>query len=474
MKRSNPKSLCILGLTILLFMIASSRVSASGTLIVYMDSVSMLDTIYTCDGYDQIQFIPSSTIDNNLFWVWQKFTYYMESDTVYSDTLTLDIHFKGEISCQGNQGNVPVSKWTNIQPLVLLAEDQYGSCSSTIQLYAVTNYSGPGEPIYKWSPSVDLSDPDIKNPTITLTHDTEFTLSMSIPNGCSVSKNVNVSLYAVGSPELCFVSIDNSNKNIVYWQKQAADYIDSFFVYKETNVTNIYTKIGALSYQDNSVFMDTNSFPLIQSNRYAVSLKDKCGNETEKSTPHKTMHLAINQGLNNSWNLIWEPYQGFEVATYYIYRGTDQENLSLIGSTAGGSTQFTDFTAPGGFLFYQIEVISPLQCYVPELKTTEILLNTSRSNIATNSITGIKDNTDAATLYTIYPNPCHDKMVLKIKDEKFERGTVEITDMAGKRIKITEINSRITEIDNSLLKVGLYILKISTSTGIYTQTLVKR
>lgn len=474
MKRSIIKTGHVFGLALIICLISFNQASASGVLKIYMDSVSMFDTVYTCDSYDQILFVPSSTIDNNFFWIWQNDDYYRESDTVYTDTFDLDIRFKGEVSCQGNHGNTPISKWIYIQPLVLLMEDQSGSCNNTIQLNPLTNYSGPGDPTYNWSPATDLSDPNIKNPTITLTHDIEFTLTMNIPNGCALTKIVNVGLYSVGPPEICFVSIDKTNKNVIYWQKPIVDYIDSFFVYKETNATNIYTKIGALSYQENSVFIDNNSFSLIQSNKYAISQTDKCGNETEKGTPHKTMHLSINQGLNNSWNLIWEPYQGFEVTTYFIYRGTDPENLSLIGSTAGGSTQYTDFTAPGGFIYYQIEVISPLQCNVPDLKSTQIMLNSSRSNIATNNSTGIKDNTDTPGLYNLYPNPFHDKIVLKINDEKFECGTVEINDITGKRIKTIDINSPITEIDNSSLKEGLYLVKISTSKGIYIQTLIKR
>lgn len=34
------------------------------------------------------------------------------------------------------------------------------------------------------------------------------------------------------------------------------------------------------------------------------------------------MHLTINQGMGNTWNLIWQPYQGFVVSSYNIYRGT--------------------------------------------------------------------------------------------------------------------------------------------------------
>ena len=47
--------------------------------------------------------------------------------------------------------------------------------------------------------------------------------------------------------------------------------IDSFYVYKESNVSNIYTKIGATDYNDLAVFIDINSNPAVQAYRYKIS-----------------------------------------------------------------------------------------------------------------------------------------------------------------------------------------------------------
>jgi len=277
----------------------------------------------------------------------------------------------------------------------------------------------------------------------------------------------------MNGPSICLVSVDSTNKNSIYWEKPVSNSIDSFFIYKETNVTNIYKKIGAVSYNDKSIYIDTASFPFIQSNKYEVSLKDTCNFESYKSIPHKTIHLTINQGQNNSWNLIWEHYEGFEVSTYYIHRGTNSKNLQLIGTTAGSSSQYTDFTAPTGFVFYQIEVVSPTQCDFSDLKSTLTSINTSRSNIATNSPNGIEEITVQSKLLSIYPNPFNDRIFIEFKSQDLINGSIEINDLAGKRIKTIDIKFVKTEINTHDLNNGLYMLKIITDKEIIIYKIVK-
>ena len=81
--------------------------------------------------------------------------------------------------------------------------------------------------------------------------------------------------------------------------------------------------------------------------------------ESPSSDAHKTMHLSINKGQNGTWNLIWEPYEGFKSSTYNIYRGTSPTNLNFLYATSGSSTQYSDLDASNGNVYYQLEVISP-------------------------------------------------------------------------------------------------------------------
>jgi hypothetical protein len=163
-----------------------------------------------------------------------------------------------------------------------------------------------------------------------------------------------------------------------------------------------------------SVFEDLQSAPDVQSNKYKISLVDRNGVESTQSSYHKTMHLSINKGMQAAWNLNWESYEGFVVSTYNIYRGTTANNLTLIGSTSGGSTQYNDVTAPAGNVYYQLEVVSPnvvnpskvmggLQKAMEQENSTAFSYGSSRSNIATNVMTAV--NMTSEVSFEVYPNP---------------------------------------------------------------------
>jgi len=467
MKTKNLITFFIVFLASIMIFLFSKQLNANNYIIIYMDSVTVVDTIYVCDAYDSIKLIHKSNCVDFSFWRARYYNdnHYYKEDTIYSDTLYLPTSFKGYVNNCGNS--------VNIRQLLLLGEDKSASCGSLIELNVRTNFYGTGNLIYSWSPTTGLSDPSIPNPSLKVTGDMQYTATMNAPNGCVVSKNINVTLQPISSPSICLVSVDTINKNIVYWEKTGSISIDSFFIYKETNVTNVYKKIGSIDYNDNSFYIDTSSFPLIQSNKYKISFKDSCNLESNKSSAHKTIHLTISQGANNSWNLIWEPYEGFEVSTYYIYRGTNSKNLQLIGSTAGSSTQYTDFTAPVGYIFYQIEVVSPTVCNISDLKSTQVSINTSRSNIATNSPTGFEANAFQSNILSIYPNPFNDRLFIELKSQDFKNGIIEINDFSGKRIKTIDMKSVKIEINTKDLNNGLYIIKIKTDKDIYIQKIVK-
>lgn len=94
---------------------------------------------------------------------------------------------------------------------------------------------------------------------------------------------------------------------------------------------------------------------------------------------HKTMHLTINQGLGNTWNLIWSHYEGFNFGTYRIYRGTSPSNMTMIGEVPSNLNSYTDNIATDntGF-YYQVEVVRNTRSRDAEIS--------SRSNIVDNGI----------------------------------------------------------------------------------------
>jgi len=231
---------------------------------------------------------------------------------------------------------------------------------------------------YQWEPSNGLVTTNTQTVLASPHETTQYIASITTSNGCIARDTVVVSLVPPEvPPQLCMVTVEtNSNFNKVIWEKASLPPADTVFIYKEGSVLNEYEKIEALPVEALSEFVDSLSNALVQSNRYAISTRNLCAIESDKSSSHKTMHLSINQGVGNSWNLIWEPYEGFEVNTYNVYRSISRSDFELIASLSGINTQYTDLEAPSGSVFYKVEAVSDYPCN--PLKS----YNSSVSNIA--------------------------------------------------------------------------------------------
>ena len=470
MKTNKNKTKTFIVLTIVIITVFGQNINAENYQTFYLDSINNNDTIIYCSGNDSIELI-SPEIADNICWMINNY-----QDTICLDTLILPNGHEGFISCQGS-GIVYGAIHLYIYPFTVDAgEDKTIICGGTAQLEVTSNYTGTDILTYTWAPTAGLDDSTISNPTVAVTDNIEYSVTILTPNGCQSTDSINIYLQSINNPNICIVGVDSTNKNIIVWEKPLSAPIDSFYIYKETNVTNVYHKISTVAYDDYSVYVDTSSNPNIQSNKYKISLKDACGFESDKSPFHKTMHLSLNQGQNNVWNLIWESYEGFTVSTYYINRGTDQNDLQLIGTSTASNTQYSDFSAPTGYVYYQIEIISPNECN-PEKSSSNIRnsksLNISRSNIVTNNPQGVIENSMNSKLITIYPNPAKSEVILELKKNNITNGTIEIINMNGQVIKKVIVRSRKTIINIDELDKGIYTINIKTDKGLVTQKLIK-
>jgi hypothetical protein len=222
-------------------------------------------------------------------------------------------------------------------------------------------------------------------------------------NGCSVvsqEKVINASL--VGIPKICAVGVNPStNHNVVSWQAVNTLKIDSFRVYKEATITNQFEYLGSVVYSASPEFEDVNSNVAVRQYKYRILAVDTCGTESPMSLSHKTMHLQVNAAINNHWNLIWQPYEGFSFASYKIYRGTDSLNMSLLATVSSNVTAYTDLNNPTGNIYYQIEIESASPCQAKSNAT-------SRSNLFnTIDASGVGVEHQSANQFNVqvYPNP---------------------------------------------------------------------
>jgi|AntAceMinimDraft_16_1070373.scaffolds.fasta_scaffold04606_3 photosystem II stability/assembly factor-like uncharacterized protein len=388
-------------------------------------------------------------------------------DTIPNPTATATSNTTYYVTVTTSNGCTAIDSVTvNVDPLTINGTNASTICGDSTTLNTTTNYTGTGTLTYSWVPVTGLNNSSIANPVATIDSNQTYTVTVTTPNGCVATDDVYVTLIPMNAPEICIVGVDSTNKNMVVWNKPFSLAIDSFHIYRETNITDVYERIGVVPYDSMSIFVDALSQPDVQSNKYKISILDDCGIESAQSDFHKTMHLSINQGIGNTWNLIWEPYEGFTVSTYNIYRGTDADNMVLIGSSPGGNTQYSDVSAPSGYVYYQVEVMSPNLCDPSKS------YNSSLSNIATNNPNAINDSYANETNIYIYPNPASDAITLNINNANNGDWILNIYNVMSLLIKTEVLKPNQHELDISNLYNGIYILEIISNNFTVRQKLI--
>lgn len=378
-------------------------------------------------------------------------------NTIYTVTIT---------SSNGETGEASTA--VKVVPFSATSEDQNTTCGKTAHLFVTTNYTGTGTLTYDWQPADKVDNPGNPNPVASVSKTTDFTVKVTTPNGIVAEKMIRVNVLKTDyQPALCLVSVDAGSKNVLVWTKSDDPTIQDYLIFRESLIqTDFYDLVGSVSATEESSFTDQTSNALVQSNKYKIAARDGCGFVTNQSLPHKTIHLSINKGQGNAWNLIWEPYDGFAVSSYKIYRGNTPTDLTLIGSTAGSANSFTDFGANEGTVYYQIEVLAPYSC--SSLKSTTYY--GSRSNIATNNpdATGIViSNVE----WAVYPVPV--KSTLFLNKDLSCVSEIGIFTIDGKAELILKQPFNASGIDIGKLPKGTHLLKIADESKVSVLKFIK-
>lgn len=268
--------------------------------------------------------------------------------------------------------------------------------------------------------------------------------------GCDSIITLNLNIPVANKPEICMVTVNENKKNVIIWNKE--DAIEEYYILKEGNRSGNFETIATLPSDAQSIWVDSNSNASTRSYSYQIAAKDTCEHYLNNNKTHKTLHLTINQGLNNSWNLIWTPYEGIQYGTYNIYKGRYNriDSLYLLTTIPSSNTSYTDIDNNESDIYYQIEILLDNPCNFT--KSTSSI----RSNIVSNSEIGLSD-IEYQSIITLYPNPTKDKTVLSVEGIKND-AQVMVYDIFGRMIKSYSLkaNQKGIEINVSNLASGTY------------------
>jgi len=240
------------------------------------------------------------------------------------------------------QGSTTICDGT---PLILVAD--------------IANYYGSLQYTYLWNTGETTS-------SISASEAGTYSVTISHKDCSDISSGENVTVtYPYNDAEICMVSVDDeTDKNMIMWDRTPGEGIVAYNIYKLFGSN--FIPVGQVPYDDLSVFVDHSSSPQAVAARYAISITDGCGNESDLSPYHQTIHLGASEGLvPNTVELDWTEYMDegevFTYSYFYIYRGSSASSLELLDSVSNSITAFTDLDAQGN-IYYRIGVKSPALC----------------------------------------------------------------------------------------------------------------
>ena len=280
------------------------------------------------------------------------------------------------------------------------------------------------------------------------------------PSGCAVTVGpVFTTGTEIPNVSICIVTVsEETGKNLILWDPVFSSAIDSIVVYKESNVFGVYNPIGAVDFSADGIFEDPNSNSQIQSNRYAIGMKDSCGfiSASIAALNHKTIHLTANQGVGNNVNLIWSAYEAntvegaMQISSYNIYRGTSASTLNLIATVAGNVLSYTDIAPPATEFLYVIEVAG-LGCD----PSREMM--SSRSNVMNLLASNILEETNSTL--QIFPNPASTQITFQLNESDLG-ASVFIYNALGQEVLADRLNAVNQTLNIEKLSEGFYFLKL--------------
>lgn len=198
----------------------------------------------------------------------------------------------------------------------------------------------------------------IENNTITFlseeNKEVDIALVLTNASGCEtrIEQRANI-VSAEEMPKIWYVSANAEGKNVIYWQNSSAKF-SQVRILKETNRYNQFVEIGIAEIAAGE-YTDMSSSAETKSERYMIQpVIDNV--ELPIANVHQTTHLTINRGLNDqTWNLIWNRYEGAEVESYLVFRGSSTDNMGEhIATLSGSNTSYTDITPDASAPYYEI------------------------------------------------------------------------------------------------------------------------
>lgn len=152
-------------------------------------------------------------------------------------------------------------------------------------------------------------------------------------------------------------SVESNGKYYqVNWSTDVPSMVSKVEVSRETNRLNQFEVLDIVPV-GNATYVDLSSDNRVQPQRYRIRLiAENEMQHSDYSAAHNPLHVMINKTADKKGNnLMWNAYEGLEVTSYIIMRGSSEKNLKAIATISGSQQNFTDYDAPAGVSYYAVK-----------------------------------------------------------------------------------------------------------------------
>ncbi|NTW31380.1 MAG: T9SS type A sorting domain-containing protein [Bacteroidetes bacterium] len=355
------------------------------------------------------------------------------------------------------------------------------SGSLPICLGTSTTLTVSGSTTYTWSSNSGVSNlyDTITSAVITPLISDVYSI-IGQKNGCKDSATISIAVVTPEVPNICMVTTDsasNYNFNVVCWDKTLYNNVDSFIVYRKDAISSNYLRLGAVSKNSLSEFVDTafsiggpnGGNPQYSSWFYKLAILDTCGNIGEESPYHQSMFVQEN-GSNFSWNAYTvETGQTNPITGYSFLRDDDNTgNWHVLVNTIGLSTTDPNYASyPDGN--WRIDALG-FNC--TSSKNTQSTYLKSHSNTIKPVVMGIKQFILKNAQETIFPNPAANIVTLNIKNASNEGMELNIYSIMGVLVRSEILKQNQNRINIADLRNGIYIIEVKSKDFTVNQRLI--
>ncbi|MFI5149777.1 MAG: T9SS type A sorting domain-containing protein [Bacteroidia bacterium] len=370
----------------------------------------------------------------------------------------------------GCRDSMQVAVSNNNGPVVTLGTVVNANCSAgtngSVNI-AVTGGTSPYS--YSWSNAATTQN-------LSGVPSGSYHLTVTDQGGCKGTLDAVVTQTPPPAISICEVTVDSATqKNMIEWNKAGTRQIASYKIYKESTSAGVYFLAGTVANTQLSTFIDTLSDPMARSWRYEISQVDSCGAESPISSPHKTMHLTVNQGIGNTINLIWDNYEGLTFGTYYVYRDTIFSHYTKKDSIPNTIFTWTDNNPlHASHLYYRIGIKNPNPCHPSRASINYESSKSNTGNIV--PTTGIEELAFELNSLNIFPNPSAGIFNLKLDLSMRQHIQIKVFNIMGQLISAESLGTVSGPVNRQLnlsgCSRGVYFVQVQSDAGMVTRRVV--